>query len=513
MLRRRRSVLRLAFLALAGVAFASPAADSIRAAADGDLQEKRVDVLILFSSRPGPTDQDDVRRLGGQIKYAYGIVPALAASLPEPAVAALQRNPRVVAVDPDVEITAFDSELDNSWGVKHIGAGNLHADGNKGAGVTVAVLDSGIDYTHPELSPNYIGGKDFENGDMDPFDDNGHGTHVAGTIAAADNDVDTSVVGVAPRANLIALKVLDENGSGSFSNVVAALDWLVAYKAAHPGEYVTNHSYGSSLDPGITVFKAFAKAYAAGILHVAAAGNNGNCSGKGGGIGFPAIYESVIAVTAIDSTNTRACFSSVGPDAELAAPGVEVMSTYLNGGYALGTGTSMASPHVAGVAALVMSGGIQDVNLNSRINDDVRTALAATAHDLGTAGHDTLYGHGLVDPVAADLMNSPPTPLATITVQSIDYRINNNKGVKTLVVTITVVDSTGGPVRLADVTATIKRNGMAVKQDTDFSATNGQVIFWVTNPPSGTYTTTVDVIDYPGLSWNGVTPSNQYVKN
>ena len=510
--RRRRPVLQLAFLALAGAALVSPAADAIRAAAPAAQQGNRVDVLILFASQPGASDHDEVRRHGGQITQAYRIVPAVAATLPEPAIAALLRNPRVVAVDPDVQITASDLELDNAWGVKHIGAGSLHST-NKGAGVTVAVLDSGIDYTHPDLSPNYIGGYDFENGDSNPMDDNGHGTHVAGTIAAADDDVDTSVVGVAPQANLMALKVLDENGTGSFSNVVAALDWLMAYKTAHPGEYVTNHSYGSSLDPGITVFKTFARAYAAGILHVASAGNAGNCAGKGGGIGFPAIYESVIAVTAIDSTNTRACFSSVGSDAELAAPGVDVLSTYPNGGYALGTGTSMASPHVAGVAALVMSGGISDVNWNGRINDDVRTALAATARDLGAAGHDTLYGHGLVDPVAADLMNSPPTPPATIRVQSIDYRINNNRGVKTLVVTITVVDGTGAPVRLADVTATIRRNNMVVNTDTDFSATNGQVIFWVTNPPAGTYTTTVDVIDYPGLSWNGLTPTNQYVKN
>lgn len=513
MVPRRRRVLRLALLALAGVIMAPPAVDSIRAAVPSDQQGNRVDVLILFASQPGPADQDDVRRQGGQIKHTYRIVPALAATLPEAAVAALERNPRVVAVDPDVEITAVDAELDNAWGVKRIGAGTLHANENKGAGVTVAVLDSGIAYAHPELSPNYIGGYDFENGDSDPMDDNGHGTHVAGTIAAIDNDVDTSVVGVAPKANLLALKVLDEYGTGSFSNVVAALDWLVQYKTTNGGEYVTNHSYGSNLDPGITVFKAFAKAYAAGILHVAAAGNSGNCSGKGGGIGFPALYESVISVAAIDQSDLRACFSSTGLDAELAAPGVDIVSTFLNDGYAVGSGTSMASPHVAGAAALVMSGLILDVNLNGRINDDVRTALAATAHDLGQAGRDAWYGYGLVDPVAADLLDAPQTPPSTIAVQSITYRINNNRGVKTLVVTITVADATGAPVRLADVTATIKHNGVAVKVDTDFTATTGEVIFWVTNPASGTYTTTVTAVDYPGLTWNGLTPSNQYVKN
>jgi subtilisin family serine protease len=515
MVPRRRRLVRLAFLALMVAAIASPAADSIRAAASEAQQANRVDVLILFASQPGPADHDEVRRNGGQIKYAYRIVPAIAATLPEPAVAALQRSPRVVAVEPDVEITAFDQELDNSWGVKRIGAGALHDAGTKGSGVTVAVLDTGIDYTHDELWPNYLSvGYDFENDDADPMDDNGHGTHVAGTIAAADNGDAASVVGVAPEAKLIALKVLDEFGSGSFSNVVAALDWLVQYKAMYGGRYVTNHSYGSSLDPGITVFKAFAKAYAAGILHVAAAGNNGNCSGKGGGIGFPALYESVIAVTAVDNTDTRACFSSVGSDAELAAPGVEVLSTFLGDSYALGTGTSMASPHVAGVAALVMAGLISDVNQNGRTNDDVRTALAATANDLGTAGRDPLYGYGLVDPVEAYALEDPPTPPATIAVQSIAYRINNNKGTKTLVVTIKVVDGTGAPVRLADVTARIWRNGATlVKEDTDFSATTGEVIFWVTNPPSGTYTTTVTLVDYPGLAWDLLTPPNQYVKN
>ena len=504
---------RLMFLAMVGAAIASPAADfTIRAAAP-DSQQNRLDVLILFASHPDAAEQDEVRRLGGNVRHAYRIVPALAANLPEAAIEALRRNPRVIAVDEDVEITASDLELDNSWGVKHIEAGTVHATGNRGAGVTVAVIDSGIDYGHPELAANYAAGHDFVNGDLDPLDDNGHGTHVAGTIAAADNDDDTSVVGVAPEANLIALKVLGASGSGSFSSVVAALDWLVEYKELYPGEYVANHSYSSALDPGLTVVMAFHNAYAAGILHVAAAGNTGNCAGKGGGIGFPALYESVISVAAVDDTNARACFSSVGPDAELSAPGVGILSTALGGGYALGSGTSMASPHVTGVAALVMSGGITDVNTNGRINDDVRTALNATAQDLGVAGRDTWYGYGLVDAVAADAMNAPQTPPATMAIQSIAYRINNNRGAKTLVVTVTIVDGTGAPVRLAEVTATIRRDGAVAGGDTQLSATNGQAIFWINNPPSGTYVITVDSVEYPGFVWDGITPANQYVKN
>jgi subtilisin len=505
-------VLRLVSLAVVVATIVSSVSDSsLRADAPVPQQGNRINVLVLFANHPGADDLDAVRGLGGQIKHTYRIVPALAASLPEPAVAALQRNPRVVAVDPDVEITASDLELDNTWGVKHIGAGDLHAAGNKGAGVTVAVIDSGIDYQHPELTANYLGGHDFVNDDDDPYDDFFHGTHVAGTIAAADDDA--GVVGVAPKAKLIALKVLDASGSGSFSDVVAALDWLVQYKEANPGEYVTNNSYGSNLDPGLTVFMAFANAYADGILHVAAAGNSGNCSGKGGGIGFPAWYESVIAVTAVDSTNARACFSSVGPDAELAAPGVGILSTVPGGGYDTFSGTSMASPHVAGVAALVISGGINDVNGNGRINDDVRTALAATADDLGIAGRDTWYGYGLVDPVGADLLDFPQTPPSTIFAESIEYRINNNRGNKTLVITATILDGSGLPVRLAEVKATIRRNGVVVGGDTQLSATNGQAIFWINNPTSGTYTTTLDSVAYPGLAWNTITPPNQYVKN
>jgi hypothetical protein len=175
----------------------------------------------------------------------------------------------------------------------------------------------------------------------------------------------------------------------------------------------------------------------------------------------------------------------------------------------------MASPHVAGVAALVISGGINDVNANGRINDDVRTALAATAHDLGIAGRDTWYGYGLVDPVAANAptMDSPPTPPSTIFADSIEYRINNNRGNKTLVITATIFDGSGLPVRLAEVKATIRRNGVVVGGDTQLSGTNGQAIFWINTPTSGTYTTTLDSVVYPGLDWNGITPPNQYVKN
>jgi len=177
--------------------------------------------------------------------------------------------------------------------------------------------------------------------------------------------------------------------------VIAALEWAVAN-----GIQVTNNSYGSSGDPGETVKAAFDNAEAAGVLHVAGAGNSGNPPGRGDNVIYPARYASVIAVAATDQNDKRARWSSTGPDVELAAPGVAINSTLLGGGYGEKQGTSMASPHVAGTAALVIAAGVTDV----------RGQLQVTADDLGNPGLDPLYGYGLVDAdeAAGIAENNPP---------------------------------------------------------------------------------------------------------
>jgi len=361
---------------------------------DNAVGVERVPVLIGFRQVPGPSEQALVRGRGGVIKYSYHLVPAIAASIPEAAIQGLLRNPNVTHIDPDIKVYAIDAELDNSWGVKHIGAGTVHEGGNLGAGVKVAIIDSGIDYTHPDLDDNYVGGYDFVNSDNDPMDDAGHGTHVAGTVAAEDDGA--GVVGVAPEAELYALKVLGADGSGDYSDVIAALQWVV-----DNGIQVTNNSYGSSGDPGETVKTAFDNAEAAGVLNVCAAGNSGNPPGRGDNVIYPARYASCIAVAATNQDDKRTRFSSTGPDVELAAPGVDILSTYIGGGYATGDGTSMAAPHVAGTAALAIAAGITDV----------RGALVSTADDLGDSGWDTKYGYGLVDAdeAAGVPEDNPPT--------------------------------------------------------------------------------------------------------
>ncbi|MHC5019253.1 MAG: S8 family peptidase [Planctomycetota bacterium] len=363
-------------------------------------------VLIRFRGLPTAADQALVRGAGGQVHHAFTIVPVIAATVPAAALTGLQHNPRVELIEIDGLFFANDTELDNAWGVGHIGAGTVHGGGVTGSGVNVAVLDTGIDYDHPDLSGNYAGGWDFVNNDNDPKDDHGHGTHCAGTIAAADDD--SGVVGVAPGANIYALKVLGADGSGNYSNMIAALQWCT-----NNGIHVTSNSYGGSTDPGTSVRQAFEAAEAAGIVNVVSAGNSGNPKGKGDKVGYPAKYDACIAVAATDDQNRRASFSSTGPTVEIAAPGVAVNSTVpsfvSSTGYAAWNGTSMACPHVAGVVALMIDKGIADSNGNGRISDEIRAGLQSTATDLGDPGRDPHFGFGLVNAVGATSLNQAPS--------------------------------------------------------------------------------------------------------
>jgi subtilisin family serine protease len=451
-----------------------------------------------------------VTAAGGTIRFAYTIVPAVAASLPAAAVAALASHPRVAFIEPDIEVTAVDAELDSAWGVKQIGAGVAHAATPPivGAGVHVAVIDSGIDYTHPDLFANYAGGWDFYSNDADPMDDCGHGTHVAGTVAAASNS--EGVVGVAPGVRLYALRVLaKQNGnqcSGPTSGIIAAIDW-----AARNGIQVTNNSYGST-SPSATADQAFANAAALGIVHVAGAGNNGTCDGAGDSVIYPAGYRSVIAVAAVNSLDARACFSSTGPDVEVAAPGVQINSTLLGGGYGLKGGTSMASPHVAGTAALLLGEWPADANGNGRVNDEVRNAIAASALDLGTAGRDPLYGFGRV--VVPDaLAAAAATPPLTVSVDRISYVASGGgKGKsKDLTVTISTVYGLAAPVS-ATVGLEVYCNGVFVTSGTVTTDQAGLGSLLLRNAPAGTYQTIVTWATSPGLDWDARTPPNSFVK-
>lgn len=360
-----------------------------------------VKVLIGFKEKPGAPEQALVKGLGGKIKYTYNLIPAIAASVPEVAIEALKKNPNITDVELDSMVYALDAELDNSWGVDRIDAEAVHASGNKGAEVQVAIIDTGIDHTHPDLCDNYAGGYDFVNDDNNPMDDDitySHGTHVAGIIVAAlDNDF--GVVGVAPEASLYALKALNSEGVGYVRDIVAAIEWAIENEIQ-----VINMSLGGRKN--IFLEWACDSAYSDGLLLVAAAGN-------GGAVIYPAAYSSVIAVSATDEYDNLASFSSTGKQVELAAPGVGIYSTYIGGGYATLSGTSMAAPHVAGTAALVWAAAEN----TSLYNYEVREKLQATAEDIGLSTRE--QGFGLVDAENAVLGNTggddlPPTATGTI---------------------------------------------------------------------------------------------------
>ncbi len=430
------TVLVAVFVFVGVVSFTIPS--STLAVAQGQGSDNLTRVLIAFDKPVGPSEQALVRAHGGKIKYSYSIVDAIAATLPAGAIEGLSHNPHVTAIDLDDTVYAVDIELDNSWGVKRIGAGTVHTDyANKGAGVKIGIIDSGVNYLHPDLNANFDStnlGYDFYYYDYDPMDVYGHGTHVAGTACAEDNgngsvDPKLGVVGVAPECNLYSLRVLNENGVGYWSDIIAAVQWstgaTMQIKNVFTGEILTvqgvkmdviNLSLGQARDPGTIVKQAFDNTEAKGVVIVAAAGNSGTPSGKGKNVIYPAKFASVIAVAATDSADKRASFSSTGPEVELAAPGVSIYSIWndntsysnpqpvcdaLGDCYKYGSGTSMASPHVAGVAALVIATGVLDTNGNGRINDEVRAVMNSTATDLGSVGRDYQFGYGLVSAVAA----------------------------------------------------------------------------------------------------------------
>lgn len=343
--------------------------------------------IVTIKGPPGLAEQA-VLRAGGAVNHVYNIIPAIAIQIPEQALEGLKRNPNVVRIEPDALVTTLpkpdgppgqdkkppkpppeEPEEVLPWGVDRIDAEYAHSAGHAGNGAKVAVLDTGIDNDHPDL--DVAGGRNFvrkgRRVDPEAWDDNnGHGTHCAGIIAALDNEI--GVVGVAPEASLYAVKVLGRSGSGYVSDIIAGLEWSVS-----DGMDIVNMSLGADVD--VQAFHdACDAAEFAGVVLVAAAGNDG------GAVIYPAAYDSVIAVAATDSSDVRPWWSNYGPEIAIAAPGVNILSTYKGGGYETHSGTSMAAPHVAGTLAL---------NLGADI--------FATADDLPPTGVDEYTGWGLVD--------------------------------------------------------------------------------------------------------------------
>ena len=340
--------------------------------------------------------------------------PIVTASLTDKEISAVKGNPNVATVENDGPVYALDVYprvesllVEGQPAVLAetipIGVSQIKApaawDCSRGRGIKVAVLDTGIDGTHPDLSANFRGGVSFVPGES-PADGNSHGTHCAGTIAAGINGI--GVVGVAPAASLYAVKVLANSGSGNWSYLIAGINWCIANRMN-----VLSMSLGGGGAP-VALETMVNAAFASGLLLVAAAGNSGPPpAGSPSSVNFPGKYKNVIAVSAIDSSNVIASFSSRGPEVEICAPGVNVLSTIPGGGYGTKSGTSMACPHVTGAAAVVW-GSHRFAN-----NVTIWNLLGSTATNFGAPGWDPLYGYGRadVDLAASALVVPPVVPL------------------------------------------------------------------------------------------------------
>jgi subtilisin len=355
-------------------------------------------VTVAPGISPDEVAADHGRRLGAAVSHVYGrVARGYAAQMSSAAAARAAADPRVRTVVPDryVRISAKPGGGGGGGGgqsvptgVRRVGAAKTvdKVTTFKGAGVAVAVVDTGIDLDHPDLNVAQYG-KNCSSGST--YDDgNGHGTHVAGTIGAR-SDNNTGVVGVAPGTEVVPVRVLNNAGSGTWSSIICGVDWVT-----DSGIKVANMSLGGTGGPGSCtdggLRQAICESVAAGVTYVVAAGNENDDARNH----VPASFPEVITVSALadsdgvagggtwratcrsDQEDTLADFSNDGPVVDIIAPGVCINSTWKGGGYKAISGTSMASPHVAAAAALWVASG----------RDSTPAAVEAGLVSLG--GHD-----------------------------------------------------------------------------------------------------------------------------
>lgn len=458
-------------------------------------------VIVGFKDLP---DAALIHAFGGQITYEYNIIQAIACSLPAQAINALQKNPHVAYVEEDFEATALEyNPVKEDWGITKIGADLVHPT-NKGSrtigetniGIKVAVIDTGINRLHVDLVNNYVSGWDFVNKDSDPNDDNGHGTHCSGIIAAELNG--KAVVGVAPEADLYAYKVLDSRGSGTISNIIAGIQ-----RAVQDDVQVISMSLGSS-SYSQSLYDACFVAKSSNIVVVAAAGNSGNTA-TGSTVNYPAKFDCVIAVGATNINDYLATFSSTGPEVDVVAPGVNILSDIkdvtpydgLNQDTGTMSGTSMACPHVAGTAALMLAAN------PTLTPNKIQTILQTTAVDNGATGKDNYYGYGRINAVAAvtKAHDEPPAAATPMHVSNIATQVVTASRNTYATATVTIVDA-NGIVQGVLVTGQWTIKGVKADVDSGYTDATGKITVQsnsVRNAPTGSqFVFTVTAAYKPG---------------
>jgi hypothetical protein len=299
------------------------------------------------------------------------------------------------------DFTSNDPEIGNQWAIDALNLTQAWDVQLGSQDVVVAIIDTGVDYTHPDLQSGYLDiGYDFVNDDTDVMDGDGHGTHVAGIISASINNG----IGIAGAANVsfFAQKVLDDSGSGTYSDAIAGI-----YDAVDKGAHILSNSWGgSSFSQALQ--DAVNYAHANGVMFVAAAGNDASSSKQ-----YPAALDNVISVGSLAEDLTLSSFSNYGDWVDIVAPGSNILSTYIGPQYASLSGTSMATPYVSAIAALIWS------EYPGFSATHVENQMYATTRDLGAIGYDTIFGHGMVEPYAG-LTDLDPLD-ATINIRQLSY--------------------------------------------------------------------------------------------
>jgi len=361
-------------LLLGLMGFASPvSADNGKR---GQLPPTRL--VVQFEKGTSPSEVALVhRQAGGKVEGLITKIGAQVVTVPAERGASslrayrLHREVRHVEIDSLAQAVDLpnDPYFDEQWGMTKVQAPQAWSLTQGNAGICIAILDTGIDMEHPDLAGKIVASINFSDSDTADANGHSHGTHVAG-IAAAATDNGIGVAGMGHDSSLMNVKVLGDDGCGYYSWVAAGIIW-----AADNGADVINLSLGGS-SPSSTLQQAVDYAWSQGVVVVAAAGNNGNSSPF-----YPAYYASCVAVGGTDSGDSLKSWSNHGDWVDVAAPG-SAYSTLPDALYGYKAGTSIASPHVAGLAGLVFS-VTTDINGNGMLNDEVRTRIETTCDDVG----------------------------------------------------------------------------------------------------------------------------------